>query len=243
MNAIPERKEPETNYEKYSLSFAFAVSYGKTIKTRIWIFLHESMKESANYQELKIWNEYDFYDLCKNLIKSKKDKFKNIHNALNQLLEDGDIVKVNRTGEPWHSREDEPWYCFNFSEKFRDRTTDDMAGKKESGEDKLIRELYNKAFDKDIAPDWKHELKLVPSHFMDFNYAVHELIRIFNRPDMSLSEEEKITKGKWYPKVRLTYMPEESWGGKDISTILAERYTARHPINGDEISSETENQK
>ncbi|MCL5782919.1 MAG: hypothetical protein M1476_03305, partial [Candidatus Thermoplasmatota archaeon] len=89
--------------------------------------------------------------------------------------------------------------------------------------------------------DWKHERKLAPSHFMDFDQAVHELIRIFNRPDMSLSEEEKITKGKWYPKVRLTYMPEESWGGKDISKILAERYTARHPINGDEISSETEN--
>ena len=105
-------KEPPTVYEAPSTLAQLA---GRSVKDRIWVFLHVRLEKDIQEggKEISIFNEVNFYNICKgDLIKSKKDKYKPIKAALKRLIEEGDVVKVNIKGEPWKSRDEEPWYHF-----------------------------------------------------------------------------------------------------------------------------------
>ena len=110
----PSSSENE-NPSVYEAPGALALLAGQSVKDRIWVFLYESLNRDIREgrKEISIFNEVDFYNICQgDLIKSKKDKYKPIKAALKKLIEEGDVVKVNIKGEPWKSRDEEPWYHF-----------------------------------------------------------------------------------------------------------------------------------
>ena len=196
---------------------------GRSVKDRIWVALYQSMKSDIKNgrKYISIFNLVDFYNLCKgDLIKSKKDKYKSIKAALKKLIEEGDVVKVNRKGNPWKSKDEEPWYHF--------RTDMENTGfpddywiweyKKNIKQNKFITGLYNLSFGTNYSPV---DLDILRSkitddmlyedsgfkHFLDFSIAVHSLIDIFRRPDMRRPVVEQICWGMIEPKVSVSYFP------------------------------------
>jgi hypothetical protein len=226
-------KEPPTVYEAPG---ALALLAGQTVKDRIWVFLYESLNRDIQEggKEISIFNEVDFYNVCKgDLIKSKRDKYKPIKAALKKLTEEGDVVKINIKGEPWKSRDEEPWYHFRTSRTKQGLPDDYLSGqyKKMLEQDKLIIKLYNRSFHTNFTPEQYHTPHNRPqnvfdkqgSHFLDFVYAMHELIEIFNRPDIGLPFEERLDRGMMWPKVSLTYLPGSSYW-EEISKLAIEEF-------------------
>lgn len=224
--------EPPTVYEAPG---ELALLAGRSVKDRIWVFLHEWLKKDIQEggKELSIFNEVDFYNLCKgDLIKSKKDKYKPIKAALKKLIEEGDVIKVNRNGDPWESREEEPWYHFRISTTGQRLPEDYLSGqyKKMFEQDKLIIKLYNRSFNTNFTPEQYHSFNIQSKklferqgdHFIDFIYAMHELIEIFNRPDIRLPFEERLERGMMWPKVTMTYLPGPSFMKKIIESEIEE---------------------
>lgn len=199
--------------------------------------MRKDIKDRGN--GISIFNEVDFYDICKgDLIKSKKDKYKAIKAALKKLIEEGDVVKVNIKGEPWTSRDEEPWYHFRTS-RAQEGLPDDYLNeqfKKMIEQDKLIIKLYNRTFNTNFTPEEYHNFHTEPEnlynerrdHFSDFVYAVHELIDIFSRPDIQIPPEERMERGMLWPKVTLAYLPGPSSWEKiretEIEKILREQH-------------------
>jgi len=191
---------------------------GQSVKDRIWVFLYESLNRDIREgrKEISIFNEVDFYNICQgDLIKSKKDKYKPIKAALKKLIEEGDIVKVNIRGDPWKSKDEEAWYHFRTS-RANSGLPDDYFSeqyKKMVEQDKLIIKLYNRSFNTNFRPEQYHNFNIQSEslferqgeHFLDFIYAMHELIEIFNRPNIRLPFEERLERGMLWPKVTMTY--------------------------------------
>ncbi len=219
----------------YNAPGAIALMAGRSVKDRIWVFLHESMEEDIRdgRKGVSIFNEVDFYNICRgDLIKSKKDKYKPIKAALKKLIEEGDIVKVNIRGEPWKSRDEEPWYHFRTSGATQGLPGDYLNEqfKKMIEQDKLIIKLYNLVYGGDFTPEQYHKAQLQSAdafikrgeHFPDFVYAVHELIDIFSRPDINVPFEERLERGMLWPKVTLAYLPGRSVMEKIEESVIEE---------------------
>lgn len=232
--------EPPTVYEAPG---ELALLAGRSVKDRIWVFLHEWLKKDIQEggKELSIFNEVDFYNLCKgDLIKSKKDKYKPIKAALKKLIEEGDVIKVNRNGDPWESREEEPWYHFRISTTGQRLPEDYLSGqyKKMLEQDKLIIKLYNRSFNANITPEQYNSPRNRSedlsnekgNHFFDFIWAMHELIEIFNRPDIRLPTEERLERGMMWPKVSLSYLPGPTFWEKSTESAIEEFLKKQHEL-------------
>jgi hypothetical protein len=210
--------------ESYTSPGAMSLLAQRSVKDRIWVLLYETMKQNIREGrgEITIYNELHFYNLCKaDLIKSKRDKYKAIKAALKKLVEDGDVVKVNIKGEPWKSRDEEPWFHYNMlthASAMLDSKFGIMHNKTEKLEE-LVTKLYNLYYDnKPVTATEQGRLsegeceKLAEdhdflSHYNDFLSAVMQLINIFSRPDMLRPDAEKWAWGMVYPKISLTYLP------------------------------------
>ena len=232
MKMTNRQKDTEEDLPQvYEAPGALALMAGRSVKDRIWVFLYESMRRdiSEGAKEVSIFNEVDFYNLCRgDLIKSKKDKYKSIKAALGKLIDQGDVVKVNIKGEPWTSRDEEPWYHFSMSTTSRGLSDDYLAERQfrmSIDQDKLIIKLYNRSFGTNFTPEQYHghDPKLLDQpHFLDFIYAAHELIDIFNRTDMHISDKERVKLGMMYPKLTLTYLPGPSFMEKTAKQLAKE---------------------
>ena len=230
----PSSSENE-NPSVYEAPGAMALLAGQTIKDRIWVFLYESLNRDIREgrKKVSIFNEVDFYNICQgDLIKSKKDKYKPIKAALKKLIEEGDIVKVNIRGDPWKSKDEEAWYHFRTS-RANSGLPDDYFSeqyKKMVEQDKLIIKLYNRSFNTNFRSEQYHNFNIQSEslferrgeHFLDFIYAMHELIEIFNRPDIRLPFEERLERGMLWPKVTMTYLPGPSIVKKIIESEIEE---------------------
>jgi hypothetical protein len=230
----PSSSENE-NPSVYEAPGALALLAGQSVKDRIWVFLYESLNRDIREgrKEISIFNEVDFYNICQgDLIKSKKDKYKPIKAALKKLIEEGDIVKVNIRGDPWKSKDEEAWYHFRTS-RANSGLPDDYFSeqyKKMVEQDKLIIKLYNRSFNTNFRPEQYHNFNIQSEslferqgeHFLDFIYAMHELIEIFNRPDIRLPFEERLERGMLWPKVTMTYLPGPSIVKKIIESEIEE---------------------
>lgn len=201
--------------------------YARSVKDRIWVFLKQSLENDLREEKkrITIHNEVEFYELCRgDLIKSKKDKYKPIKAALMKLIETGDVVKVNIKGDPWKSRDEEPWYHFRTGFKGI-HVPDDFwyeEHKKHEEITKLAVKIYNRMFGKNFSPDDYSGLSgdslsmakemTEPyagsfTHFLDFIFAVNVLADIFRGPEMQKPYVERIFSGMWYPNLTLTYLP------------------------------------
>ena len=230
----PSSSENE-NPSVYEAPGALALLAGQSVKDRIWVFLYESLNRDIREgrKKISIFNEVDFYNICQgDLIKSKKDKYKPIKAALKKLIEEGDIVKVNIRGDPWKSKDEEAWYHFRTS-RANSGLPDDYFSeqyKKMLEQDKLIIKLYNRSFNTNFRPEQYHNFNIQSEslferqgeHFLDFIYAMHELIEIFNRPDIRLPFEERLERGMLWPKVTMTYLPGPSIVKKIIESEIEE---------------------
>ena len=227
-NRANDDGETTTDYEAPS---ALALLSARSVKDRIWVFLYESLNRDVQEggKRISIFNEVDFYNICRDdLIKSKKDKYKPIKAALKKLTEEGDVVKVNIKGDPWKSRDEEAWYHFRTSKTNQGLPDEYLLEqyKKNLDQEKLIIKLYNRSFNADIKPEQYHHPNNRSEnvydkqwdHFLDFMYAMHELIEIFNRPDIRLPFEERIDRGMIIPKVSLTYLPGPAFMEKFIES-------------------------
>jgi hypothetical protein len=230
MTETPIEKPSQIIFDKPSdMDFLYA----RSVKDRIWVFLYESLNRDIQEGEkyISIYNEVKFYEICKgDLIKSKKDKYKPIKAALKKLIEEGDVIKVNIKGEPWKSREEEPWYHFRTDIKGL-RLPDEYIAEEQrklSEEEKLFVKLYNLAFKpkQDFTTSDLHSFKEDIQglhhdnegqsdasflHFLDFIWASWELISIFRRPDAKVSLEERFDKGMFRPHLTLEYFPGPNW--------------------------------
>ena len=225
-------KEPPTVYEAPGTLAQLA---GRSVKDRIWVFLHVWLEKDIQEggKEISIFNEVDFYNICQgDLIKSKKDKYKPIKAALKKLIEEGDIVKINKRGDPWKSRDEEAWFHFRTSKTDRGLPDDYFSeqDKRMLEQDKLIIKLYNRSFNTNFTPEQYHSFNIQSEnlferqgeHFHDFIYAMHELIEIFNRPDIRLPFEERLERGMMWPKVTMTYLPGPSFMESTLKEALKE---------------------
>lgn len=213
--------------------------YGRSVKDRIWVFLKQSLENDSREEKkrITIHNEVEFYELCRgDLIKSKKDKYKPIKAALKKLIETGDVVKVNIKGDPWKSRDEEPWYHFRTG--FKGIHVPDgywyEERKKHEEITKLAVKIYNRQFGKDYSPgDFSglsdESLSMAKemaesdadsfTHFLDFILAVNVLVDIFRRPEIQKPYVERFFSGMWYPKLTLTYLP----GPEHVMDLIKEQ--------------------
>ena len=139
------------------------------------------------------------------------------------------MVKVNIKGEPWKSRDEEPWYHFRTVITGRGLPDDYRSelNRKMVEQDKLIFKLYNQSFGTNFTPEEYYKLAIQQEdqkegHLPDFVYAMHELIDIFNRPDIRLSFKERLDRGMFMPKVSLTYLPGPSFMESALKEVLKE---------------------
>ena len=210
--------------------------YARSVKDRIWVFLQESLKrdiqEGKKY--ISIYNEVKFYEICKgDLIKSKKDKYKPIKAALKKLIEEGDVIKVNIKGEPWKSREEEPWYHFRTNLRGIRLPDEYVAEEKRKviEEEKLALRLYNFIFNpkydfsesgrKKLREDKDEDGMDQTFHYLDFLDSVWQLVNIFRGPDMMVPVEERFKRGMMRPQITLSYLPGPNWLEESIKEDVA----------------------
>ncbi len=223
----------------------------RSVKDRILVALYQSMKSDIKNgrKYISIFNLVDFYNLCKgDLIKSKKDKYKSIKVALKKLIEEGDVVKVNRKGDPWKSKNEEPWYHFRTDIEKRNFPDDYWIREyiKNIKQNKFITGLYNLSFgtkyspvDLDILRRNTDDILKQDSdydsfkHFVDFSMAVHTLIDIFRRPDMHRPFVEQMCEGMIEPKVSVTYFPGPATMNEIYEEALKKLIERRQNNNGD----------
>lgn len=224
------KENPESTFERvHDLDFLYA----RSVKDRIWSFLYlrliKDIQEGGKY--ISIFNEVKFYEICKgDLIKSKKDKYKPIKASLKKLIEEGDVVKVNIKGEPWKSRDEEPWYHFRTDIRGL-RLPDEYIAEEQrklNEEEKLFVKMYNLAFKpkqefttsdlhlskediKKLRNDNEGQSYASLSHFLDFAWSCWELISIFRRPDLQVTPEERTERGMFRPHLTLEYFPGPNW--------------------------------
>lgn len=226
------------------------IRWGRTVKDRIWVALYQSMKSDIKNgrKYISIFNLVDFYNLCKgDLIKSKKDKYKSIKVALKKLIEEGDVVKVNRKGDPWKSKDEEPWYHFRTDMEKRNFPDDYWIWeyKKNIKQNKFITGLYNFSFGTNYSPV---DLDIFRSktdgtlyedsgfkHFLDFSVAVHSLIDIFSRPDMRRPVEEQLCWEMIVPKVSVTYLPGPAVAKEHLEKALKKLIEGRQNNSEDKM--------
>lgn len=195
-----------------------AKEFGHTVRSRIWILLEESMRISYNTKSpLKSYNAYDFWEICKDLISSKKDRFKSINEAIRELEDNGEITRVKG---PYEDR-----FQFSPTGDLRFRFNEGEPKRKDDKYLKLIRELYNCIFDKNITE--QDDLSYIDrlsgrdeayqetiSHFNDFSIAIAQIALLFKNPlILNMSGSEKLMKGYYGPSVAMSYKP-DGWRDK-----------------------------
>ena len=192
-----------------------AKEFGRTVRSRIWILLEESMRISYYTKSpLKSYNAYDFWEICKDLVSSKKDRFKSINEAIRELEDNGEITRVHG---PYEDR-----FQFSPTGDLRFRFNEGEPKRKDDRYLKLVRELYNCIFDKNITEqdhlnyvshtddslDQDKDYQKTMSHFSDFSLAVAQVAQLFKNPLISnMSRSEKLMKGYLAPYVAISYKP------------------------------------
>jgi len=195
-----------------------AKEFGHTVRSRIWILLEESMGISYNTKSpLKSYNAYDFWEICKDLISSKKDRFKSINEAIRELEDNGEITRVHG---PYEDR-----FQFSPTGDLRFRFNEGEPKRKDDKYLKLVRELYNCIFDKNITEqddlsyinrlsDRDEAYQETMSHFNDFSIAIAQIALLFENPLISnMSSSEKLMKGYYGPSIAMSYKP-DGWRDK-----------------------------
>ncbi|SIM49138.1 hypothetical protein [Cuniculiplasma divulgatum] len=188
-----------------------AKEFGRTVRARVWILLEESWHLSnMAVSPMKSYNAYDLWEVCKDLITSKKDRFKSINEALKDLMESNEIIKIPGKYEERYQFNPHGPLVFRFNEGDIQR--------KESKTDKAIRELYNTLFNTNITesdilkdPDELINQDILSQraigHYHEFAFAVAQMARLFENPITQGSSMEKLQNGFYGPSVAISYKP------------------------------------
>ena len=168
--------------DKESRAYFMAThNYGFDIDKRT---IKEILATLFDFQEPDDWFDfYDFYEVCKNKIKSKKDKFKSIKLAIDELIEERHVVKRSYNYE---DRYRSAWY-----ELFDQIAKGEVAIEKwvEGDLEARIRKGYNVIFGVDIPNRWAdmdaffRMPENVRNHYVEFSDHVHTLVREMGDPE------------------------------------------------------------
>lgn len=151
-----------------------------TVEQRISMFM-------STIEDGEHFNEYDFLELCRDLIKSKKDKFKSIKKALERLLDRGYIWKeINKLGEPVYSS---PWGRLNSALRSNpDAYKSEEIEWPETELEQKIREFHNVVFNCRVPHNWQRHLddgaipEGVLDHYVGFRDALMKVIKEYQNP-------------------------------------------------------------
>lgn len=159
---------------------------------------------------MKSYNAYDLWEVCKDLITSKKDRFKSINEALKDLTESNEIIRI--------SGKYEERYQFNPDGPLLFRFNEGIPQRKDDKTDKAIRELYNALFDANITESdiLKGPSELIDQdilsqraiwHYYEFAFAIAQMAHLFKNPLTHGSPMEKLQNGYYGPFVAMSYKP------------------------------------
>lgn len=161
-------------------------SEGRTIRAML--------SDLFEYQEPSdVFDEYDLYEVCRTKIRSKKDKFKSIKVALDELIERHFVVKsLNKFGVPiyrsaWHENLE---LLAKGELELRKWEEGDLEAR--------VRRGYNIIFEADIPNRWAdlEAFNRLPenaaSHYFEFSERLFRLIREMGDPDSYVSWDKRV---------------------------------------------------
>jgi hypothetical protein len=220
----------DRNFRKETSPEEIARLAGGTVKSRIWIFLSQSMyKDLEDHRELRTYTAPDLLEICKgDLITSKRNRYKNLNIALRELIREGYVVRV--------PAQDEMRYRFSSSNSLRINISKLMSKEPGPAEERhslaeterYLRKIYNMSFGENMPADYSMHSSLSDSlpndisetvalHYRDFVCAALELVELFKRPEMYVTEEERMRNGMLDIRVNLSYLPGKYWNLKKSS--------------------------
>jgi hypothetical protein len=138
-------------------------------------------------------NEYDLYEVCKDKIRSKKDKFRPIKVALKHLIEKRSVVKkINRFGEPV--------YRSSWNELMDRLAKGELETQKwtEGEQEKKVRMSYNILYGTSIPDRWSNPgefAKLTENqqwHYFEFSDGAFRLIKETGNIDSFIPRHKRI---------------------------------------------------
>lgn len=141
----------------------------------------------STVREGEWFNEYDFLELCEDLITSKREHFKAIRGAIHNLEEKGHILKaINKFGELVYSS---PWASANTWMETHERMDPNEIEWPETDLEQKVREFHNQIYNCSVPHNWQRyhgedALKEdLIEHYVNFRDAIMRTIRDFQDPE------------------------------------------------------------